>query len=206
VWIKAGNYRECVNLSANFELYGGFLGHETKHRRASSGCAPTIINANEAGSAIHVTTNINATIDGFTINNGFADKGGGVCCDGGAVVNIRNCRIQNCGARLNGGGIYYGAYASGEVANCVISDNGATDGGGFYSEYHSDPSATSCVIVRNHASGNGGGACFPFHSGANMTNCTLAYNTADSTGGAVYASMAAPTTSPTAYSPTTGRR
>lgn len=139
-----------------------------------------------------------ATLDGFTVENGFTaqlggalkdDDGGGVFCSS-LASEIRNCIITGNSARY-GGGVH-----SGTLTNCTLSGNSAAYGGGsYYSSLEnctlSGNSAQSggasyfgtldnCVLSKNSASSGGG-----THSGT-LHNCTLSLNTASYAGGGAY--------------------
>ena len=187
IWVAGGVYRECITLKKNYvKVYGGFRGNETKLTQRILGAYPTIIDAGRTGRPIEVLRNIWCTIDGVNVRQGFADRGGGICCRTNSNVMIRNCRIENCEARDFGGGVYLDRYAKGEMSNCVIAYNTASMGGGAVIEYHSYPKWTNILIIRNLAKVSGGAIYCPYHSGADLKYCTLAFNKALVNGGAAY--------------------
>ncbi|KPK75116.1 MAG: hypothetical protein AMJ79_12490, partial [Phycisphaerae bacterium SM23_30] len=111
-----------------------------------------------------------ATVDGFTIKNGFAFEGGGIYCLN-FNPNIINCIFTNNRAISNGGGLYGGA-----ISNCTINGNQAeVNGGGICGGIISN-----CTITNNRADGDGGGI-----SGGIISNCTITNNRADGNGGGV---------------------
>ncbi|MHB9038787.1 MAG: right-handed parallel beta-helix repeat-containing protein [Armatimonadota bacterium] len=186
VWVREGVYPERIVLKTYQNIYGGFLGFETSLNQRVTGAFPTIVDAKRQGRAVDVQTGAWVTIDGLTIKNGFADKGGGIRCCTNANVKIRNCRIENCEATAFGGGVYHDTYSLGEMTDCVVTRCRAPNGAGIVVEYHAYPVHRRCVIVRNAASTSGGGLYCPFHSEARMENCTFAFNTAGTNSGAAY--------------------
>ena len=194
IWVKGGIYREILTLNTYTTIYGGFLGFETSTNQRLLGMAPTVISGQGIGRVISTPTNARAVLDGLTIRDGMADRGGGIRCATNSIVNIRNCRIEGCEATLSGGGVYYDTYTQGTMSNCVVIRNKAPRGGGVVVEYHSYPTLANNLIVRNHAAASGGGVYCPFHSGTLLVNCTVAYNTAEVNGGAIYAYYGGPET------------
>ncbi len=194
VWVKAGTYHEQLTLNYYTTLYGGFLGFESSPSQRLLGAFPSVISGSRKGRVIDTPVGGRATIDGFVIRDGRADKGAGVRCSTDATVTLRNCRIECCEATAQGGGILFDNYAQGSVSNCVIERNKAPNGAGIVVGYHSYPTISSTVITRNTASESGGGVYCPFHSGASLANCTIACNHADLNGGGVYAYYGGPVT------------
>lgn len=194
IWVKTGTYRERLTLNTYTTMYGGFLGFETSPSQRLLGAFETVISGGRRGRVIDTPVGARATLDGFTIRDGKADKGGGIKCSTDTTVTIRNCRIENCEATGVAGGILYDSYAQGSVANCFIERNEAPKGAGIVVGYHSYPTIQGSVIARNTATISGGGVYCPFHSGALLSNCTIAYNHADLNAGGVYAYYGGPVT------------
>ena len=194
IWVKTGTYRENLTLNVYTTIYGGFLGFGTSTDQRIIGAFPTVVSGEGAGRVIGMPDAARVTLDGLTIRDGKADRGGGIHCATDSTVTIRNCRILNCEATIRGGGVYYDTYTQGSMDNCLLEYNQAPDGAGAVVEYHSYPTFTACVIVRNNATESGGGIYCPFHSGAALTNCTIAYNRADVNGGGIYAYYGGPET------------
>lgn len=194
LWVKAGTYYERLTLKTYTKIYGGFLGFETSIDQRLIGAFPTIISGSRAGRVIDTPTNSMITLDGLTIRDGKADRGGGIRCSTNSTVTISNCRIEKCVATDRAGGVLYDTYAMGRMDNCFVMCNKAPMGGGVVVEYHSYPTLQGNVIAQNYATVSGGGLYCPFHSGALLVNCTLAYNQADMSGGGVYAYYGGPVT------------
>lgn len=192
VWVRTGTYYERLTLSSYTKIYGGFLGFETSLNQRLIGAFPTIIDASHISRVIDMPVGSRITVDGLTLRNGRADRGGGIRCSTNSTVTLANCRIENCEAAVRGGGVLYDTYAMGTMTNCWVSGNKAPDGGGVVVEYHSYPTLQGNIIAGNHATQSGGGLFCPFHSGAALANCTIAYNRADTSGGGVYCDYGGP--------------
>ncbi len=96
-----------------------------------------------------------ATVEGFTITNGWANGGGGIYCLGSNPT----------------------------VTTCTFSGNSANFGGGIFNNYHSNPTVTNCTFSGNIATFNGGGIGNYDLSNANIANCTFSGNSAVCGGG-----------------------
>ncbi len=137
----------------------------------------TIIDGNKGGSVVTFagTEAESCVLSGFTIQNGEADTGAGIC--GGTVeqhtlATIENNVIADNAAQFGGGGL---AYCDGMIRGNVITGNsGGFVGGGGLSECDGD-------ILNNVIAGNSGGL-----SGGGLYGCDgiIQNNTVvDNTGG-----------------------
>ena len=119
-----------------------------------------------------------ATLDGFTLTNGYSAGGGG----GGVSSSSTNSMITNCIITHNtvdnyGGG---GGAFSGTLNNCVlIANHDLTEGGGAASSV-----LNNCLLVGNIAAGGGGGSGGGAYSCV-LNNCTIVTNLASADGGGV---------------------
>ena len=147
--------------------------------RSSGGPEVTFIDGGGTGGGITYTCEENEAnlfvIEGFTIQNGFAEQGGGLSISGGSVT-VRNCIfLENTvepGPHDNGGAIYSYNGAL-ELENCLFRRNiagwvdvepygiGAEDfgdgrGGGIYIESKKASSLSNCTFEGNMATEGGG--------------------------------------------------
>ncbi|MBN1763661.1 MAG: C10 family peptidase [Sedimentisphaerales bacterium] len=151
----------------------------------------------------------NAVIEGITIQNGYAENGGAILCNGsspsiihckitsnraagkggGIYANLSNPCIQDCiisdnDASGNGGGIY-ACYGTVSISNSSVSDNTAAENGGGIYGTDAYFNITNSMINGNNASENGGGFyayyCTPF-----INNCRISQNTTFGNGGGIY--------------------
>ena len=93
-------------------------------------------------------------IDSSTITTNFADQGGGIYGEGGAVINLKHSYVAENSA-ADGGGMAL-AGASADVENVVIDCNAAaTDGGGLFTESSGMATFTNTVLYGNTSSVSG---------------------------------------------------
>lgn len=155
--------------------------------RGVDGPASTVIDGGGTNGCVSMSF-VGPTISGFTLQNGFADHGGGIY-GGGAS----NCVVRSNYSKYGGGGAY-----DAQLIDCVIEDNTSSGGygGGVYRG-----SATRCIVRRNSSSSYGGGAFFSYvlnslitensggtgggAYGSELVNCTVVSNNA-SCGAGVY--------------------
>ena len=173
--VKPGTYYENINFGGRKVLL-----------ISENGPASTIIDGGGSGSVLTFSSTEDGTsiIDGFTVQNGNSDVGGGVFISGTSPV-IRNCWIMNNVAR-NGAGIYcIGDGASPIIKNNKIIHNHATggsDGGGIYSN-DSSPVILNNIISFNQADSTGGGVFVSGSGSPIITNNQMDGNSAQAGGG-----------------------
>ena len=150
--------------------------------KSQNGPVNCIINCGSSGRGFffHTGETTDSVVEGFTIQNGNVDYGGGVYCSSSSPT-ITNCAIRNNWAHY-GGGIYCSS-SSPTITNCTISNNHGTTyynlsgmGGGMWCQYNSDPTITNCAITNNSVDHLGGGVRCYMNCDPNMTNCTIANN------------------------------
>ena len=154
-----------------------------------NGAAATIIDCEKDGRGFyfHSGESSSSVVNGFTIQNGEADQGGGIYCFksspriidciisgnsagwGGGIFcpqsapNIVNCTIIENSVAYYGGGIYCNGYtldgSSPAITNCTISRNSAIEGGGINC-LDSSLAITNSIITENSAIDYGGGICY----------------------------------------------
>ncbi|MDO8684074.1 MAG: right-handed parallel beta-helix repeat-containing protein [Armatimonadota bacterium] len=196
VWVKAGLYRERIALSPYVYVYGGFDGHEVEISQRDWVSSPTILDGQQGGSVVtSKVCHIWSRIDGFTIKNGNAVRGGGIYLVGASPTIANNVITGNAvypatTGSARGGGVYC-AYSSSTVINNIINANTATGdatysatGAGIYC--HGSP----VVISNNRITGNiasidgsMGAGVYLSNSSAVVTNNTIAGNTSSQAGG-----------------------
>ncbi len=189
VWVKAGTYVERITLRSSCCLYGGFAGTETLRTQRNWTTNVTIIDGSAGGSVVTMNTITNATLDGFTVQNGSATSGAGIYCATVSNTNtIANCRITGNtipSGNGNGAGVYC---TGGTFIHCTVSNNSIpyvasaiSQGGGVYC---TGGAFTDCTISGNAnkgtRGGSGGGGIYC--TGGTFTNCTISGNTCTSPG------------------------
>ncbi|MDA3884570.1 MAG: right-handed parallel beta-helix repeat-containing protein [Candidatus Delongbacteria bacterium] len=184
---KAEKYNGTTEREKHFalrpdkKLYGGFDGTETSIDQRDTKVNETILSGDigtegyAQDNTYHVVYHFSedkvdssSVIDGFTIQDGYAD--GTIYDDsyfGGGIFNrcssptIRNCTIKNNygiwgGGMINGHSGSYG-YSKPIITNTIITQNLANiEGGGIY-DISGYPQLLNCVISKNSAGEKGGG-------------------------------------------------
>ena len=163
VWVKTGVNNERVTLKPCVHLYGGFRGTETQREERDWNVYPTVLDGQQGGRVVTAgqAGYKSSTVDGFIIQNGRADYGGGVYCRFSSPT-ITNNTIRNNTATTHGGGGVYCEYSAPTISNNTIVGNAAPastygGGGGICCAYSSFPLISNNTILRNRTWGLGGG-------------------------------------------------
>jgi hypothetical protein len=115
------------------------------------------------GFYFHNGETVEAVVNGFIIQHGYAS--------------------QSSPGRAYGGGTYNDG-SSPTVTNCVFSGNDTYwTGGGMCNRNGSSPIVTNCTFIDNHARGFDGGGMYNADSAPKVINCTFAANVAHGGGG-----------------------
>jgi parallel beta-helix repeat protein len=197
-----GTIQEAIDAAVEGDIIGVFKGTYTENLTiakditiiSASGASATIIDGNDSGSVVVFSGGVtsNAVLDGFTIQNGSADiGGGGIHCDSSSPT-IMNCTITGnsadsyYGSVRYGGGIYCDS-SSPTITNCTITGNSAkcSSGGGIYCTNSSSLTITDCIISDNTA-GKGGGIYCTDSSSLTITDSTISYNSTEYGAGGIY--------------------
>ncbi len=130
IWVRGGTYTglegTLLVMRQGVALYGGFAGGETVREQRDWVRNPTVLDGEDTRRCVEGAQN--AILDGFVVERGFADYGGG--------MHNRSC--------------------SPKVANCVFRDNQATQDGGAVDNHLSAPLFLNCLFTENRAQGAGG--------------------------------------------------
>ncbi len=184
VWVAAGFYPERITMRPYVDLYGGFSGVETNRDQRDWKRNGTILDGQGLGSVVLIenlgTTNC---LDGFTIQNGFSENGGGIYAKYSYPI-IANNIIQNNTttnkARSYAGGGVYSAQCVLVLSNNIIQNNISAFGGGIYLK-----DDRGDMIVRNTFKANtafpfilesGGGGIYVLHSLVKILNNVFVSN------------------------------
>jgi parallel beta-helix repeat protein/predicted outer membrane repeat protein len=192
IGVSEGTYTENITISKDITI------------KSASGASTTIIDGNSLGSVVTFSGGVttSAVLDGFTIQNGLAEKGGGIYCDSSSPT-ITNCTITGNSASSDysysgyGAGIYCDSSSS-TITNCTISNNsGSNNGGGIYCTESSSLTITDCTIAGNSAStidiiiggyGEGGGIYCTESSSLTITDSKIKNNYGFHGSGGIYCS------------------
>jgi hypothetical protein len=189
VWVAAGNYtpnsNESFSLKEGVKVYGGFPATGTPVMADRNWAVnATLLNGN--GSSVIKNDNNDVTnaglLDGFIIQNGAADNGGGII-NLNAYPTIANCIIRNNNAGSSGGGIFNTSNADApggtKVINSIFYANTAGNGGAAYDSTYATPEYVNVTFANNNATQFGGGIySFEFVQ-TSLKNCIVWGNIAN---------------------------
>jgi len=141
----------------------------------------TIIDGKRKGSAVTFRNGEepNCVLSGFTITNGYATYGGGICCSEGSPT-LANCIFERNYASEQGGGIYNcrgRCRSRARLVNCVFTNNSASKYGGGMCNVDTNLTLRNCTFAGN-STGMAGGGMFNSNSGLRIINCTFGGNLA----------------------------
>ena len=180
VWVAKGTYygdttlSTVVNLVKGISLYGGFAGNETSLSARDTALNPTILDGRDKRRVITqnyaFADSMAVVVDGFTIQKGYAAKGGGVNLVSNVTVN--NCILRGNRSFETGSAIYAD---NSTVKNCQIVDNTYT-GSLSYTVYLSHCVMEGCEVKGNRCRNNS--AIYAMDN-STVTNCLVEGNISD---------------------------
>lgn len=199
--LSPGDRNNAFALKNDVKVYGGFAGTETalSNRDLSLTANASILSGdlssndngfnNNSENTLHVvmsTGNTNTTVlDGFTIQGGNCDGGGGagIACSNSTAA-FTNLIIKGNAGRY-GAGLHIGN-SSPTITNSFIIGNAGFYGGGIMNS-NGGPILTNVLISGNTAVEQGGGMYSEWAVAPILTNVTIAGNTSThGAGGAMY--------------------
>ncbi|MEO8147079.1 MAG: LamG-like jellyroll fold domain-containing protein [Bacteroidia bacterium] len=228
VWVATGTYKPTSGTDRTISfvmkngvaIYGGFNGTETLLSQRNWATNITTLSGDigilndSTDNTYHVINNSNlnttATVDGFTIRDGFSYVNSGNGYGGGMANQSSSPTISNCTFLNNvafssdffglGGGMYNSA-SNPVIFNCIFQNNlaktkdpifncGCTlDGlGGAIYNTGSNPQIINCIFTSNKAIGDAanaygiGGAIYSESGNTVAINCIFSGNTTSSLG------------------------
>ena len=188
IWVAVGTYRPSStgDRGASFRpatqqrIYGGFAGNETSLDQRAGLFDQTILSGDLAGddgpgftnrsdNSEHILSfafgTFGATIDGFTIRGGHADRsaGGGAwyCSEGFDDPRALNCTFADNDARDGGGAVWVGNYDVSGFEACTFLGNRAGAGGAAFRQIPEGKGYLDfnrCRFLGNVSTVRGGGA------------------------------------------------
>jgi len=153
--------------------------------RSAGGAYVTIINGGASGSVVAFVNaeNSNAVLDGFTVTNGSATRGGGIYCNNSSPTLINNI-IRNNSAN-DGGGVEFW-YSNAKLINNLVTNNNASGyGGGIECKGVSTGLVLANNTIANNSASRGGGLNCDDNSDPTLANTVLYGNTAGIAGSQV---------------------
>ena len=183
VLVSPGTYAETID-------FGG----KPITVKSVEGPNQTTIDGGCAGSVVRFDSGETATsiLEGFAIENGCADYGGGIFLDG-ASPQIKQCHVVKNKAAVGGGGMFASNGSSPAISECLVAENRADGyGGGLACESSSSPEFSDGLIAGNYT-GNQGGGVYANASSLVLTRTEIAENNAmQNGGGLLFTNSAAP--------------
>lgn len=172
VMVAPGTYTGAGNRNITF-------GGKNITVQSQAGALFTVIDCQNGGNGFNFTNGetIAAVVDGFTIKNGQANKGGGIQIDT-ASPTIRYCVITGCLANANGGGIFVKKGDPQIYCNTINGNNCLIVGGGGGVTLGAQSHAKLWQNIISNSVGGGAVAC----AGA-MTGTQLSCNDVYANGG-----------------------
>jgi len=194
VWVAEGTYTSTfdpvLTMRQNVHVYGGFIGlgtggEETDISQRDWLANETVIDGEDSRRCV-IGTNT-ATLDGFSIRNGYATGYGGGMYNDSSSPTVTNCLFSgNSSTNGDGAGMYNMISSSPTVIDCTFSDN---NGGGILNNINSSPIVTNCTFSNNID----GGMYNNSNSSPTVTSCTFSGNSSDHHGGAMTNDSSSPT-------------
>ena len=199
IWVKSGTYygdsvsdRGAFLIYKKNKVYGGFTGNEAPDFNIDDRdleATPTILDGQNERCVLYQVDNITnvetAIWDGFTIRNGHAGAGAGLCLGGNSIIS--NCKILNNNATGFGGGIYivsaYYNNSSVIIKNCLFEGNSGSLGGAICDMLGA--TIQNCRFTENTATTKGGAYYVYANKNSKIVNTIFDYNNAK-LGGALY--------------------
>ncbi len=152
---------------------------------SAAGPESTIIDCEGSGRGFYFHTQEDSlcVVEGFTIRNGTADRGGGVRCFFNSSPTLRDLVIEGCEASVGGGGLHCGAAASPVIEGVTFTGNTSSGNGGAVCLNAASPRMSQVTICGNSADGQTSGIHAAGASAPAVTNAIIAYG---GSGGAVF--------------------
>jgi hypothetical protein len=184
LWASKGVYPEHIAIRPFVDLYGGFSGVETNRTQRDWKQNETILDGVVSGNVVQMVFLPGVRcLDGFTIQNGRANSGGGILARESSPF-IANNIIQNNNISTNmtsykGGGVYSEG-CSMVLSNNLIQGNIAIAGGGVGINQDKGDIVVGNTFKSNWAQqidglpfdteGSGGGGLYAFRTPAKIIN------------------------------------
>ncbi|MDR0994872.1 MAG: hypothetical protein LBL81_01120 [Tannerella sp.] len=166
----------AFHLKEGVKVYGGFIGTESTPEERTltekSLLSGNIGTPDETDNCYNVVISVGCSratlLDGFAIEEGYADESGSSYLFDGKTI------------RLDCGGGMQNVNSSPTIVNCALDDGYASGfGGGVYNADNASPLFINCIFDNNSAPAASGGAMCNKASAAQVVNCTFGDNNFD---------------------------
>ena len=196
VLVADGTYGGVGNV--NLEFRGKAI--TVKSENGAEECIIDCENASDTrGFYFRSGEDSDSVVDGFTIRNGNAQFGGGICCINDSSPEITNNIIiensapdEDINNRGGGGGIYCSSSSPRIAYNTIVGNLGFL-GGGIRCYDNSGPMIVNNMIMRNEGEKAGGGIHCADNSLPRIENNIITENWADFGGGICCRKISSPT-------------
>ncbi|MGF1578053.1 MAG: hypothetical protein ACFCD0_01685 [Gemmataceae bacterium] len=164
----------------------------------TSGSRRTTLDAGNSSRIFEVEEDVRFSLEGVTLQNGFADEGAALYAHEGAQVSLIQSGFQNNTASQNGGALY-----ADRSTNLIITDSdflnnaAGSDGGAIY--LRGVATITNTDLETNQAGDDGGAIYGRWGSQTSLVDSGLLTNYSGDDGGGVYVSGGGLTTSDTVF-------
>ena len=172
ILVSEGTYFENINFQGKNITVESVAGKES-----------TIIDGGYAGSVVTFENgeNENAILNGFTIQNGTANYGGGILCENNSSPNLKNLIITNNFANeqysSQGGGICCWNSSPTLVNTSIIGNTANYGGGGIFCNSNSSLSLVNVTVIGNVTNTERNGIRCVNNSNLSLVNVTISENT-----------------------------
>jgi hypothetical protein len=175
ILVQPGTYEENINYSGKNIVIGSLY----LTTQDTSYISSTIIDGSNAGTVVTFNSGEESTakLCGFTIQNGNANKGGGISCFSSSRPTLTDLRLIDNSSSAGGGGGLYCEVASPSLFNVLIKNNLAPNGGGIHFEHTPAPHPNLLnVEISNNVGTNLGGGIFLISSNPIISHSTIVNN------------------------------
>ena len=213
LWVADGRYIPTASpfsfdITGNYGVYGGFRGTETERsqRNPNPWSAPTLsgdldnddtpgnsLDPDNADHVVRIFPNVtrDCILDGFFIQNGYANgannagRGGGIFINQNAAPTLENLILYNNRCTIDGGAIMVetGGTAVPLFRNLRFTSNYSNSRGGAVFNWDRNVEFVNCQFDRNRAT-LAGGAVLNYNSNSTYTQCLFTDNKANFGGAA----------------------
>ncbi len=173
VWVAAGSYTAItspvVRMKERVHLYGGFATTETLRNERDWHSNVTVIDGQRARRCVEGADD--ATLDGFTIRNGWHPIWGGGMFIAGCSPTVANCVFADNESSGVAGAIFCSGAPSLTITNCVFTGNRVLHGDTVTLNWCRSPTLTNCTFYGNSSGWGVGVGLYIGSSSPVVTKC-----------------------------------
>ena len=182
VLVAPGNYLENINFNGKGITVGSWF----CTTQNISYISQTII---DGGGNYHVVRFVNnedstSVLEGFTVSNGYSERGGGIYCSTNGNPRIKFIRVIGNQAIYSGGGIFFESNCYSVISDVLIRNNYSEGDGGGIGFSDCDVQLIDVFIENNSA--QYGGGCHIIGNNVDFSDVSVVNNSAELNGGGIY--------------------